>query len=349
MSNRKTKRRPAEPTASSRHLVRGNGESVRTKARKAYEQAKRKLDQAREELDRFKSVDEPAFQGWWHGTFGPELTVLRELARQYEEQIRLIEDVERVSYFEDISFVEAYRLVMRLRSQPPEQSPSGESSSEEDPAGEDWSRGEDESPGGDPFAEFAEAFKQAFGFEPPPELGGPRREEPPRSNSRVKELYRILARKLHPDAQDQMTTQKLEWWHEVQEAYAANDVERMELILGLCETQEGSAATHTSVSMLHRLTARLQASLRGLRRELSRCRREPSWNFSQAPDREAMKREIRFGLSKDVRELRQKVAECGQRIDQWAKHEEKRKSRPPKERRRNSGGKSPQNQSEFPF
>ena len=76
---------------------------------------------------------------------------------------------------------------------------------------------------------------------PSTESGGPAHQV-----ARLKELYRAVVRRLHPDRQREMTVQKTEWWHQAQAAYEAGDVEQLEVILTLCEIGESGTTAHTS-------------------------------------------------------------------------------------------------------
>jgi hypothetical protein len=75
------------------------------------------------------------------------------------------------------------------------------------------------------------------------------------ASTRLKELYRSVVRRLHPDSQREMTAQKTEWWHQAQMAYEAGDVEQLEVILTLCEIGDSGTTANTSASLLQRITA----------------------------------------------------------------------------------------------
>ena len=83
---------------------------------------------------------------------------------------------------------------------------------------------------------------------------------------RLKELYRAVVRRLHPDSQQEMTAQKTEWWHQAQAAYEAGDAEQLEVILTLCQIGDSGTTAHTSASLLQRITAQLKSSLREIKR-----------------------------------------------------------------------------------
>src|SRR5438067_13568319 len=87
--------------------------------------------------------------------------------------------------------------------------------------------------------------------------------EPGTIDPRVKEIYRRLVRRLHPDwrADGDATVSSL--WHEVQEAYAAGDVARMELLLALSDLSNAPGAS-TPLSQMRSVLSELIRSVRAL-------------------------------------------------------------------------------------
>src|SRR6202020_2367124 len=79
----------------------------------------------------------------------------------------------------------------------------------------------------------------AFGSAPPravkPEAG------------RIKELYRLLVRRLHPDLRADKDAEVSHFWHDVQEAYEQGNVERLEMLLALTDLQSNAAGEQTSL------------------------------------------------------------------------------------------------------
>src|SRR5204863_7222767 len=73
--------------------------------------------------------------------------------------------------------------------------------------------------------------------------------EPGTIDPRVKEIYRRLVRRLHPDLRADGDATVSSRWHEVQEAYAAGDVARMELPLALSESSDAPGAGTTAPQM----------------------------------------------------------------------------------------------------
>ena len=307
---------PATRPGASHHLILGKGESVRKKARREYESARRKLDQAHQEVARFQNEDRPSFETWMHRTFGPDLTQLRQLARVHQDKVQLIMEVEQIVFKLRIPLGEAYKLALHRRAHP-EAKPSQKNAKSEADA---------------EFARFSQAYADRHESNQPPGFVPSGLDAESGGNTRVKDLYRSLVRKLHPDSQGQMTPQKLEWWHEVQEAYAEADITRLEKILALCELSDDSTAAHTSVSTLQRLTAQFKTSLRAVKRELTGCRREPAWNFTQRPDHAQIEQRIRAELEAEGRQLCKIISDAENLLRLWER--EAARSRPTESRRR---------------
>jgi hypothetical protein len=315
------KRRPDLHPNASRHLILGNGATVRKQARREYDQVRRKLDQARQELDRFKMEDRPAFEAWMNRTFEKDLTKLSQLAKLQQDTAHLMMEVEHLSFSKGISLGVAYRLALHRRAHPEETPPP-----KADPKAEAE------------FKKFAQDYADRRSNKPSPGLEPPGSAPETGVTARVKDLYRLLVRKLHPDSQGQMTPQKLEWWHEVQEAYVGADVARLEHILTQCESQEDLTAAHTSVSRLHRLTAQFKISLREVKRQLTGCRRDPAWKFTQAGDNTLSAQRIRAELETKATRLCAIIAAAKDLFRLWER--DVIKLRKPPHRKRKAGGKN---------
>lgn len=308
-------RAPRPPRA----LIWIDGDPIRSKARKEYEKARRDLDKARVQMERFQTQDVPAFTRWMNATFGQQLTESRELNRKLAEQGALLAEIDNYMFLFGVGPGEAYARVLHLRAHPEEappqpppprggpQGPGGPRSFMDDLMDDDE---DDDDPRSDEaiYEQFAKAFEQAFGQAPPPEFRPPGPPPKPKQTASVKDLYRALVRKLHPDTQATMTPQKLEWWHEVQEAYADNDAERLEVILNLIEMSEGEPTAQTSVSLLQRIIARLKASLREIKREVTARKRDPAWNFTTRGDREVLAARVNRELALQLEHLHRAYA-----------------------------------------
>src|ERR1035437_7655792 len=193
----------AHPANYSRALVRVDGAGIRKKIKKDYEKALRDLENSRRQLNQKMAADE-----------------------------ELIFQVENEAMFSGCSDASAYQRVMELRENPEPPRPwppgGGEPSGEWDPFGARPESGNDDEE--DPMEEFMNEFFRKFGPDAQPQDNhGPRAGQhpesaaPARTSARLKELYRSVVRRLHPDIQREMTVQKTEWWHQAQAAYEAGD------------------------------------------------------------------------------------------------------------------------------
>jgi len=308
-----------------RAVVRVDGGGIRKKIKQDYDKALRDLDNSRRKLDQFQQTDQPQFTRWLNSRFGALLTELRELNLKIAADDAIIFMVQSEAMFGGGSHARAYKRVMELRDnpQPPPPPPPGrEDGAEPGPFGRRPEPGNPDAED-DPLRAMFEEMFGAFGPDGEPRepfnpWGRPPATTPPvHPSQRLKELYRAVVRRLHPDRQREMTAQKTEWWHQAQAAYEAGDVEQLEVILTLCEIGESGTTAHTSVSLLQRITARLKSSLREIKRQIAQRRREPAWNFSNRTDHATMARQIERELTADLQALRQQWTHTQKTIAKW--------------------------------
>jgi hypothetical protein len=169
----------------------------------------------------------------------------------------------------------------------------------------------------------------------------PKSAAPRHASSRLKELYRALVRRLHPDTQPEMTAQKSEMWHAAQKAYQAGDAEQLEVILTLCEIGDSGTTAHTSASLLQRITAQMKHSLREIKRQIAARRNDPARGFSRRVDHQELVLQMRRTMTRDLEELQDRWRDIQGLIAAWKAAAERLK----KPRRR----KAPTQGMEFPF
>jgi hypothetical protein len=307
--------------------VRVDGTGIRKKIKKDYEKALRDLENSRRQLDQFHQTDLPQFTRWLNTHFGALLTELRGLNQKMAADEELIFQVENEAMFSGCSDARAYQRVMELREnlEPPRPRPAdgGEPAGERDPFGArpEFATDDDED---DPMEEFMNEFFRKFGPGARPQdnhgsRAGHHTESaaPAHASARLKELYRSVVRRLHPDIQRKMTAQKTEWWHQAQAAYEAGDMEQLEVILTLCEIGDSGTTAHTSASLLQRITAQLKNSLREIKRQLAGQWRDPAWNFSRRADHDALAVQTRRRLMGDLERMRYQCRTIQEMIARW--------------------------------
>lgn len=275
------------------------------------------MQKAREDLDRFNQRDKPLHTRWVASTFGARLTELRELHAKLEALRSLVERVEAEYMFGDHrSVYQAFREVKREDER---------QASAPDDAGESQAGEEDRDSSDEEEREFREAFEsearrffsEAFGFDPG-NLFGDAPEEPSEQpvDGRLKELYRAIVRRLHPDTGGERTSAQMELWHQAQHAYEEKDANQLEVILATLEVEENGVAS-SSVSVLQKIVAQFRSGLRSIQTLLKQARRDPAWNFSKLKDTAALARHMERLLDSDKRMMLAQLTELETQVRIW--------------------------------
>ncbi len=127
--------------------------------------------------------------------------------------------------------------------------------------------------------------------------------------NRIKNTYRILVRKLHPDHNPDLSVEEKSLWHQVLRAYQDKDLEQLEVLLALSSVYAGHVGKGASLYQLRRATKEIERLVAPLKRKVEDARKNRAWKFSQLADRTALKQLIEFDFKKELAELRQKLSE----------------------------------------
>jgi hypothetical protein len=291
-----------------------------------------RLDEVRAEWNRFEREDRPCFVRWRAREFGPLLSELREVELQIRDSEVLVHDVEmemRRGFYDPSS---AYQRVMFRRENPammeeepvhqPRQPEGGDrkfTEFEKEALFQEWvqkfigtnpDKLDDEA-----YSTTFEAFKshmfRSRWEEPQPSQNFRRAEAkrrrqveeepaPEPIDGRVKALYRLLVRRLHPDLRADGSAAVSALWHDVQEAYAASDVANLEILLALSDIDADRFSEQTSVSQMRAVLAELERALFALEDSVREARDDDAWGFARsgpAPDlRDRVERELTMNL-----------------------------------------------------
>lgn len=309
----------AQKRAKDRQIVLLDQRPLRRKAASECSQAMARLEKAKADWKRFQQEDQAAFSRWVASTFGALLSQVREIEATVRAREALVQEVEMEMMFGGArSPRAAYGKVQHRRDNPqPEADPQ---SAPPPPRGEEESF-EDGPFGGLPEFEqemlfedflrvvmgmnpdrmnekkyeqmFADFKANVFGQERPEPAPAP---TPQPEHSRLKELYRLLVRRLHPDTKADNDTAVSVIWHEVQEAYSDGNVERLEMLLAMTDLQANATGEHTSLSQMRSVLAELRRSFNALQRNLRAAKKDPAWNFCGLADRSALEKRVRSEL-----------------------------------------------------
>ena len=295
-----------------------------------------RLERARAGWHRFERKDKPAFVRWRAREFGALLSRAREVEEQIRDRQALVHEVEMEMRRGFQSAHSAYQRVMFRRENPsaaveeedaggPREgasAPGNLSDFEKEALFQEWVQ---RSLGTNPdkmddeaYSTTFEAFKSHM-FRSPLDEQQPRNihrpsatkrieakseeegEEATMMDARVKELYRILVRRLHPDLRADSSAAVSALWHEVQEAYAASDVPHMEILLALIDIESNHMGSQTSIGQMHAVLAELERALWALEKSLREAEGEEAWNFAQTGPNEDLRlraeRQLKFDLA----------------------------------------------------
>jgi len=303
--------------SSCRALLVIDNEPIRRQALRDCRVAIRQRDKARLEWEHFTQMECPAYERWHHRQFGSTTRKSSELNQRIVEAQRLLQAVQIEMIMRGGPSWEAFGRVKQAREAPP---PAQEYDGDEP----EWDEADLEDPFGpelgeeDPMAgseeEAKRYFRNFFGFNEEEvdafrrmrELGHLPNPKKSQECLRIKEVYRKLVRRLHPDLTEQtdrMAAVKEDLWHAVQEAYRARDLERLESLLARCDLEEGVVSENTAISQLRKTWQEIKLAVKAIRSNLRRARKDRAWGFStQAPEaRDALRREISRELQAELR------------------------------------------------
>jgi len=176
------------------------------------------------------------------------------------------------------------------------------------------------------YVAFRRHFQQQCGLTDeqagfgPADSDGPPDEEEKSLSRRCKDLYRQLVRTLHPDTRADSDPTVGRIWHEVQEAYAAEDLERLQVLAAHAEVH-GSLNGTSTVWELQRVSGELEESVSIIRRELRRARKQPEWGFgkSRERDRETLAKQFEEGLEVDLEVRKTQLQALRDQLRRWSR------------------------------
>ncbi len=316
--------------AKTRSLVRINSAAIRKKAVTGCRQAQKKYAAAVEEWERFQASDEPEYARAVAVGLGPLREETRSLLLTFHELADLFQEVEEEQFFSGDALAVCLARVEANRAEEARAAAEAEASGvrpedvadgeEDDPDGWDGNGGDDSAAGDNPFEDFDDdpgaEYEQAWEETVRRMLGMPprsaaHRADPGRGDraERIKELYRDLARSLHPDAGGDATPAQLRLWHEVQDAYRSGDLARLEFLHTRCGSVSEWESPVTPVSRLHALAGVFKNALRDLRRRIRSVKQQPAWGFSllSAAERQRHVLHLEGLLKKDRAELKHRI------------------------------------------
>jgi hypothetical protein len=145
--------------------------------------------------------------------------------------------------------------------------------------------------------------------------------------SRLKELYRVLVRRLHPDTRADTDSDVSALWHEVQEAYADGNIERLEMLLAFTDMQAENVGRQTTVGQMRAVLKEIRSSLHALLRTLSGAKREMAWDFARNTNRGPLEQKLRRQMERDIAAREAQLRDLEAFIGSWSVQTRRRSRR----------------------
>jgi hypothetical protein len=301
------------------------------------------LNEVRQQWHHFERKDKPAFIRWRAREFGALLSETRQMEEKIRDARELIHEVELELRRCFQTPQSAYARVMSRRQNPGSPEPAYEereggtgvlTSFEQEALFEEWVRkflGTNPEKMDDAAYETSLADFKSRMFSkpatPPPRVEEPKlpdvsedeTETETGVDERVKILYRRLARHLHPDTRADGSVEVSALWHEVQEAYLAGDVARLELLLALSYLQTEDLEDETSLADILNVQENLRRSLRALSKSLAEAENEDAWDFARIGPTAELTREVERQLKFDLGNRTRYLDQLQSRLAEWQK------------------------------
>ncbi len=328
--------------AGGRHLVPADSTAVKQRYLRDWERAQREFARREQEWNRFCNEERPAYEQWVRQTFGARISELRALHEKTGELRQLVGAVEQYSDFcgkrpralfqellaeqrEGESLLET--LNAKIKSQDTPNDDAGGRDDETGTGGAEFDLGEDDSLDDDErdddstteFDEIMDALGSMFGFKRQPKPN-PKDAQP--RQLKIRDLYRKLCRRLHPDTGHAFNAGTEHLWHQVQEAYEKGDLDRLEAIQAGVELQLDPMGKHVSCSQLAAAAAGLRQGVHSIRAMIRQAKEgDVAWGFAAWTARDKAKAEQRLlaEFEHDHTQLASQLRYLERLLEKWRK------------------------------
>ncbi len=357
---------PTLPAGSSSHLVRIDSAAIKREYVRKWQQAQADFARRQQEWDRFSNEERPAYERWLRQTFAARISEIRAAREKIGELQQLIVAIEDCSLVYGVACRALYQEL--LAEQQPDMSlletlsakvramdDSGRSDTGDDDTAENrdaHGRHRARDPFGDDGFDDDEDLDDDFGeylYGPGGEFGGGGRRPKPKQKdatpreTTVRDLYRKLCLRLHPDTGGTFSAATEALWHELQDAYKNQDLERLAAIQAGLDIRLDPMGKHVSCSQLAAAMAELKRGMHSIRAMVRQARGDAAWGFSSwTPQwRTRAERQVAADLDYEHAQATAQLRHLERVIAKWGK-------RPPDSRGRRSAA-TPRDDRQFPF
>lgn len=247
---------------------------IRKKHLDEYNSNQNQLSKIKGEIEKYQSVDKPNYQSWVQANFAGIIQSIREKTTELLEKRSLVEEIKETAYIKNISLFSAYQMAIKRRA---EEKKKKEKLKEEKTKEEQQYEYEKERE--EKFREFYEEFHR---FENVNNENN--NEDNEEIEKKVKERYRLLAQKLHPDKNKNLTSAEKKLWLETVTAYKNKDLTRMDYLISAYNRDHGFISLEQTVFELIAANKLIQKELKNHKRTMNKAKKDPAWNFTKARD-----------------------------------------------------------------
>ena len=291
---------------------------VKEELLRKWKKAELDFEKQQREWDTYCNEDRPAYEKWLRATFGSRLTEMRELHEQIERKSWFIEQLECLS---DLSGKTPRKLYLELQKKTRNGMSMHDAMVEyvnefNDDDFDDEDDGLKEEPDSifddldegdgdlkEEFDKIFEAFEDIFG-DKKKAVGG--NHEIKNQQARLRDVYRKLCFKLHPDTGCDFNAENSRLWHQIQDAYQKNDLDSLLAIQASLDMKQDPMAGHISCTQILAVINNFKNGLRSVRALIRNARQESSWGFLAWSDKErkAAMRQVEQQLIREQHSLK---------------------------------------------
>jgi hypothetical protein len=200
------------------------------------------------------------------------------------------------------------------------------------------------------------AFEEETGYEAPDFdtfrkiTGVAKGDKADQGKSRVKSLYRRIARLLHPDCSDSFSLREQRLWIRAQEAYKNGDAAALETVLSHIEAAASGPLFGSCVSELLENTREMWTRINLLEQDLHDVRQHPAWRFTQKTPTQlvSLKKKVEKAINESLKQARSELASIEMELQELELAHARMAARRAKSRKRREPSKAAQ-QSSFSF
>ena len=322
-------------------------------AQSACDATRARIEALQTAIQVFETQDLPAFERWYHTRYGSRLTQLRDLTALMDSKLHLLKTARKRHWDEFFSDDDCACEAEPAAESAHAQFSAGDGFFTFEPEAEELRYQEDSLHDDESASYYDEDQESVRWFE---ELfvrrsrhgggyyrsRGPytERDEDPRERkrsgeektaeprrpevsaehrARVKERYRVLVRRLHPDLNPHLSVEARSLWNEVQAAYKAMSVERLDVLLAstgflIEDSDEDSEPTELSLYQLRQAADELARLLPPLQRKVAALQTHRAWEFRFGHTRPTLERQLDREIFEQLEGLRIRLAQTDSQI-----------------------------------